>query len=302
MAETILSSPPASVQCEACGANFPRPKSGRAKFCRPCARERHVLVKKLSYARRKGCSVPGEGTTTCTACGETTHKVRANKKYCEKCSVQARKRARQRWSLKRPDYRKPLGGYEHCADCGVSFPERSERRYCGGCSEIRAEKGESFWYWRASGGKAQSVGAAMVCGVCGTEAVQRRIGQKTCGSARCKAEQCRRTAGVRGRIANQMRCYINRALRGEKKGRSWQRLVGYSLEELMEHLERQFLPGMTWENRGKKWHVDHIRPLSSFSYSTAECPQFREAWALTNLRPLWARDNQRKHAKRVFLI
>lgn len=61
----------------------------------------------------------------------------------------------------------------------------------------------------------------------------------------------------------------------------------------MAHLERQFLPGMTWENRGE-WHIDHIRPLCSFQFQTPDCPQFREAWALTNLQPLWAQDNLKK--------
>ena len=95
---------------------------------------------------------------------------------------------------------------------------------------------------------------------------------------------------------------MHRALKGGKAGRSWQALVPYSLEELVAHLERQFTKGMTWENYGPAWHIDHIRPLSSFSFTTPECPGFQEAWALTNLRPLAARDNIRKQAKRLYLI
>lgn len=88
---------------------------------------------------------------------------------------------------------------------------------------------------------------------------------------------------------------------GGKGGRSWKSLVGYSVEELRRHVELQFQPGMSWENRSE-WHLDHIVPLSSFEYSTADDLEFKAAWAITNLRPLWGRDNVQKSAKRIFLI
>jgi hypothetical protein len=58
---------------------------------------------------------------------------------------------------------------------------------------------------------------------------------------------------------------------------------------------------MSWDNIGD-WHIDHIVPLASFTFSSADDPEFRAAWALTNLRPLWAADNMRKHARREFLL
>jgi hypothetical protein len=88
------------------------------------------------------------------------------------------------------------------------------------------------------------------------------------------------------------------ALRGRKAGRHWNNLVDYSLEELMERLESQFLEGMTWHNYGKDgWHVDHIVPLVAFRYETPDDPEFKECWALSNLRPLWAHENWAKNDK-----
>lgn len=88
---------------------------------------------------------------------------------------------------------------------------------------------------------------------------------------------------------------INHSLNGRKNGVRWQNLVEYILEDLMSHLESQFLPGMTWENRTLDgWHIDHIRPRASFTYTTPDAPEFKECWALSNLRPLWAIDNLRK--------
>lgn len=70
-------------------------------------------------------------------------------------------------------------------------------------------------------------------------------------------------------------------------------LVGCSIGELTAHIESQFLPGMSWENR-KEWHVDHIRPLSTFDL-TSRAHQL-ECFHFTNLRPLWALDNIKRKA------
>lgn len=94
---------------------------------------------------------------------------------------------------------------------------------------------------------------------------------------------------------------IHRALGKAKAGRSWKTFVDYSLEELMAHLERQFLPGMTWKNKGD-WHIDHIMPRSSFEYSSPDDPEFKKCWSLSNLQPLWAVDNIRKNAKIGYLL
>lgn len=76
-------------------------------------------------------------------------------------------------------------------------------------------------------------------------------------------------------------------------------LLGYSRDDLKVHLERQFLKGMSWDNYGE-WHVDHIVPLSTFPMS--EIDEIRACWALSNLRPLWAKDNLSKRASIHFII
>lgn len=78
-----------------------------------------------------------------------------------------------------------------------------------------------------------------------------------------------------------------------KRGLSWEKLVGYTVQELRSHLEALFKPGMTWDNYGK-WHVDHKKPQVLFEFDSADHPEFRACWALSNLQPLWALDNLRK--------
>ncbi len=90
---------------------------------------------------------------------------------------------------------------------------------------------------------------------------------------------------------------VRKSIKSGKNGRSWESLVGYTIKELKAHLELQFRRGMTWDNYGSKWHIDHIRPVSSFSFSSPGDPEFKECWSLWNLQPMWAKKNISKGAK-----
>ncbi|MHB1342692.1 MAG: hypothetical protein ACYCX5_13175 [Coriobacteriia bacterium] len=83
---------------------------------------------------------------------------------------------------------------------------------------------------------------------------------------------------------------IHKAIGTNKSGRSWETLVGYSLDDLAYHLESQFDRGMEWRNIGS-WHIDHIVPKSLFRYEHPEDPEFAICWSLANLRPMWGADN-----------
>lgn len=114
----------------------------------------------------------------------------------------------------------------------------------------------------------------------------------------------KRTSTPRGKLEASVRSGIYSRLSREAgrkgKARTFD-LLGYTVEDLVNHLERQFTKGMSWFNYGE-WHVDHIVPVSSFNYETFHDPEFRSAWALSNLRPLWGRDNYSKGAKRHTLL
>lgn len=116
-----------------------------------------------------------------------------------------------------------------------------------------------------------------------------------------RARQARRYKDPGVRINARMSARMAKFLGGGRNSGSWSTLVGYGLDELRVHLERQFLPGMSWENIGL-WHIDHVIALSLFSFSDVDDPEFRAAWAITNLRPLWALDNLKKHARREHLL
>jgi len=93
-----------------------------------------------------------------------------------------------------------------------------------------------------------------------------------------------------------MSSQIYLAIRGNKAGRSWELLVGYTVGELHAHLESKFTDGMSWDNYGKDgWAIDHIVPKARFHYEHPEDQEFRVCWALANLQPLWAKDNCQKN-------
>ena len=75
-----------------------------------------------------------------------------------------------------------------------------------------------------------------------------------------------------------------------KKGRSFWNFISYTPQEMMDHLEQQFWYGMSWENYGE-WHLDHIRPQSSYDIRDFGDGEFMKCWELSNLQPLWKEDN-----------
>jgi len=84
---------------------------------------------------------------------------------------------------------------------------------------------------------------------------------------------------------------------GSKAGYSWEVAIGYTADDLVKHLENLFLPGMTWNNYGTAWHVDHIIPVRAFNFNSVHDEDFKRCYALSNLRPLWAMENIKKGGK-----
>ena len=91
-----------------------------------------------------------------------------------------------------------------------------------------------------------------------------------------------------------------------KKGNSILNFLPYDIEALKSHIEKQFEPWMTWENYGIyradiwddnnqttwSWNIDHVVPQSDLLYISMEDENFKKCWALSNLRPYSAKQNQ----------
>ncbi len=83
-----------------------------------------------------------------------------------------------------------------------------------------------------------------------------------------------------------------------KNGKHWETLIIDNLQEIMEHLEKNFLPGMSWKNHGRGgWHIDHIIPVTFFKFTNTNDVEFKYLWSIDNLQPLWEKDNEEKNDK-----
>lgn len=80
------------------------------------------------------------------------------------------------------------------------------------------------------------------------------------------------------------------------KSASTLELLGTTKELVWKHLESLFKEGMTRDNHGNKgWHIDHIKPISSFDLNNPE--QLKKCCHYTNLQPLWWWENLSKSDK-----
>lgn len=69
-------------------------------------------------------------------------------------------------------------------------------------------------------------------------------------------------------------------------------LLGCPVVWLEAWLESLFKPGMTWENHGPVWHIDHVKPCAAFDLRDPEQQKICFHWS--NHQPLFALDNIRK--------
>lgn len=108
------------------------------------------------------------------------------------------------------------------------------------------------------------------------------------------AQRRRRATDDLFRVSQSVSVCVRRMLNGWKGRASWQSIVGYTIDDLRQHLEAQFSEWMNWANYGAVWEIDHIRPVVSFG---RDASAVRECWALSNLQPLGVSANRSKGAR-----
>jgi hypothetical protein len=96
------------------------------------------------------------------------------------------------------------------------------------------------------------------------------------------------------KFIHSIRAHTTRAFRRIKQNKPTKtiNLLGCSWEEAQAHFEKLFQPGMTWSNHGE-WHIDHIIPIATAQTIEDACKLNH----ISNLQPLWAKDNLTKGAK-----
>ena len=94
---------------------------------------------------------------------------------------------------------------------------------------------------------------------------------------------------IRARMGN-----LLREARGKTSPRVKDRFFAYfgcNPETFLSHIESKFSDGMSWENRGKLWHLDHIVPLCA---GLGNVDLLMRMNHYRNLQPLTVEENYRK--------
>ena len=94
------------------------------------------------------------------------------------------------------------------------------------------------------------------------------------------------------RLGRILRCRITSALSGRTRSGNLSDLIGCSLIEFIKHIEAQFVAGMTWDNHGTVWHIDHKKPCALFDLSKPD--EQAACFHFTNQQPLPALENLKK--------
>ena len=184
-----------------------------------------------------------------------------------------------------------------CNICSITIP--SKRKYCGICLKIVRSNNKM-------GNKNPAWTGNSVCPQCGNK--------KTTTAAQCRKcsfKNNKRSGINNGRYVKDNRAYYlecqkirkifssnmtNVCKKGGfvKANRKTKDILGYTWQEFKMHFESKFTTGMTWDNYGK-WHIDHIKPIDWFIKN--KCFDIEKVNALSNLQPLWAKDNLKKSNK-----
>lgn len=104
-----------------------------------------------------------------------------------------------------------------------------------------------------------------------------------------------RNRNIQFRLRKILRSRLCNALRHQKsyKCNSTIGLLGCSIQDFKIYLETKFEVGMSWNNYGSVWHIDHIMPCAIFDLSRTE--HQKRCFHFSNLQPLFASENQKKH-------
>jgi len=96
------------------------------------------------------------------------------------------------------------------------------------------------------------------------------------------------------KLQQNMRNRYRKLMKMTKNGGSTRHVddLGCHTKDFNHYLESKFTKGMTWDNYGTYWHLDHILPCASFNHEDEK--QRKQCWHWTNFQPLEAEQNVTK--------
>ncbi|MCK9597718.1 MAG: HNH endonuclease [Sphaerochaeta sp.] len=112
------------------------------------------------------------------------------------------------------------------------------------------------------------------------------------------AAQKRFRSNPKARVNARMASAMGASLKGNKRGRSWEKLAGYTCDQLIKHLKGTMPEGYSWSDfMGGDLEIDHVIPQAVFNFSSPSHIDFKRCWDIKNLQLLPARKNRQKGAR-----
>jgi len=188
-------------------------------------------------------------------------------------------------------YPSRIGKRRHCSlECKRNDKVLVNKKSCSHCGQVR---GKNHFRERTD----TRDGLASWCKICESQLnreIKARNKEKTRVNSK-KYKRYRRKNDPSFVLNESIGNAIRKALKSNKSGRHWEKLVGYSLNDLISRLKKTVPKGYRFTDiLTGNLEVDHIIPKSVFNYENSNHIDFKRCWALDNLQLLPKKENRLK--------
>ena len=104
--------------------------------------------------------------------------------------------------------------------------------------------------------------------------------------SKCRCRYC----DPLGHLCHVVRSQVSKALKKKKEFTS-QKYIDCDMETFKKHIEEKFTEGITWDNYGEVWHIDHKIPLK---YNNPTLEEVCTRLHYSNTQPMPANENMSK--------
>jgi hypothetical protein len=263
--------PNAILECIKCGEKkkyelFIK-RSNKCKDCNNKERRERAAKKKVQLDPDK--------PKTCLNCKETKTEsdFELGSNNCKTCRNNKKKNRLKKYAENMPEQKL-------CKDCGEfqsSDNFRLGENVCYECSKIKLYK------WRKDNQEKFE-------GICAKYRSKPDYREK-----QNKGKRERYNSSPNEKLSLNYRSYMRDYIFRDRITKGIDKLIGLDREKMKDWLEFNFKPGMTWDNYGTFWNIDHVKPCSKFDLTDSD--ELKDCFSWKNTLPVYCKENLQKYDK-----
>jgi len=185
------------------------------------------------------------------------------------------------------DRRSKDGAQSKCKACQAEYRAANRTKIAAQKAEYRAENRDKIAAQQAE------YQAANRDTLAAKKAEYRAANRTKINAYYAEYERTRRRADPWFGICKNLRSRQVKFYKGTLRSASMVREIGCDRDFFLRHITSQFTAGMTMENHGTVWHLDHIYPLARVDKD--DLVQVRAAFNWRNLQPMFGPENFSKN-------